>query len=127
MAVSTPIRIDADIHASAKAVAVERSRSTAQQVSHWARIGRELEASRSISHNEIADVLAGNASYDSLNARSQALVRAAWAEQMDERRNSLDLAEEFGAQGRPYAKLDGEGKVMITRNEPASSAGLDGG
>ncbi|MGI8947595.1 MAG: TA system antitoxin ParD family protein [Ornithinimicrobium sp.] len=40
------------------------SRSAAQQINHWARIGRELEASGKVSQRDIEAVLAGDGSYD---------------------------------------------------------------
>lgn len=40
------------------------TRSAAQQVNHWARIGREPETSKSVSQHDVAQVLSGRASYD---------------------------------------------------------------
>jgi len=88
------------------------SRSTAQQVAHWARIGRELETSRSVSQQAIAQVLVGEAPYDGLNAKEQAVVRAQWAEHMKQRREALDLAAEFIAQGRSFVELDEDGNIV---------------
>ena len=112
MATSSPIRIDDDVHASAKLMASVMSRSTAQQVAHWARIGRELETSQSVSQQEIAQVLEGEASYDGLNAKEQAVVRAEWAEHMEQRREALDLAAEFIAAGRSFVELDEDGNIV---------------
>ncbi|MCY3806134.1 MAG: hypothetical protein OXG91_06530 [bacterium] len=113
MAASIPVRIDNDIYASAKAAAPSMDRSAAQQISHWARIGRELEKSRSITHNEIAAVLGGDSHYDDLDARSQAVVRAAWADQMQQRREALNIEAEFVAEGRPYAELDESEQIVV--------------
>src|SRR5437870_4081633 len=85
-----------------------RSRSAAQQIAHWARIGREVEAG-SASHREIAAVLAGASSYDGLTSRDQALVRAEWAERMTALREGLDLANELGGAGLGYSELDDSG------------------
>ena len=112
MATSSPIRIDDDVHASAKLMASVMSRSTAQQVAHWARIGRELETSQSVSQQAIAQVLAGETSYDGLNAKEQAVVRAEWAEHMEQRREALDLAAEFIAAGRSFVELDEDGNIV---------------
>ena len=60
--------------------------------------------------------LAREASYDDLNNREQAVVRAEWAERTEQRRRSVDFAAEFGAQGRSYAELDDEGNVV--RRQP---------
>ena len=93
-------------------------RSAAQQVSHWARIGREMERSREIPHREIAAVLNGEAHYDGLDdPRAQAIVRASWAEQMRQWRETLDLEAEFVAKGLPYVELDESGEVVV--REPA--------
>jgi len=88
------------------------SRSAAQQVAHWARIGRELEASRSISHRAIAAVLDGRREYDARTEHEQAVVRAEWAERITERREGLDLAQEFESVGRSYVELNQNGNVI---------------
>ena len=119
MPLSNPIRIDDGIYASAKAAAPAMDRSAAQQVSHWARIGRELERSPEIPHSEIAAVLNGETHYDDLDdTRAQAIVRAVWAEEMKQWRETLDLEVEFIAKGLPYAELGESGEVVV--HEPAS-------
>lgn len=118
MPLSNPIRIDDGIYASAKAAAPAMDRSAAQQVSHWARIGREMERSREIPHSDITAVLNGDSHYDDLDdPRAQAIVRAVWAEEMKQWRESLDLEAEFIAKGLPYAELDENGEVVV--HEPA--------
>ena len=100
-------------------------RSAAQQVSHWARIGREMERSSEIPHREIAAVLNGEAHYDDLDdPRAQAIVRASWAEQMKQWRETLDLEAEFIAKGLPYAELDESGEVIV--REPAGPTSTPG-
>lgn len=115
---SAPTRIDEDVTSAAKVAAELFSRSTAQQVNHWARIGRELEASSSISQRDIAEVLAGRASYDDLSAREQAVVRAEWTERMSALREGLDLASEFAAAGESWTEADSDG-APVTRSAAA--------
>jgi len=117
MGTTSPTRIDDELYASAKVVGSLMSRSAAQQIGHWARIGRELEAAESVSHRDIEAVLAGRREYDQLNAHEQAVVRAEWAERMDVRRHDLDLAQEFADEGRSYVELDEHGNVV--RREPS--------
>jgi hypothetical protein len=81
-------------------------------VAHWARIGRALEASANVSPKAITDVLAGDRRYDDLGIEEQAIVRAEWAERIDERRTSLDLAAVFKAGGRSFVELDDDGRVV---------------
>ena len=54
MATTSPTRIDDDVFESARHFGATMSRSASQQVTHWARIGRELEAGASVSPREIA-------------------------------------------------------------------------
>lgn len=113
---STPVRIDADLYADASSVASVMSRSTTQQIAHWARIGRELEVSPHVSVEKISAVLRHTESYDELGTEEQAIVRAFWTERMEALRDALQLDEEFDSQGRPYVELDESGKLV--RHEP---------
>jgi predicted trehalose synthase len=120
MATTSPTRIDDDLYASAKAVGKLMSRSAAQQIAHWARIGRELEAADSVSARDIARVLNGQSDYDALGSREQAVVRAEWADRMAQRLADLDLAAEFTATGTAYSELDGRGRA--TRRQSSKTA-----
>jgi hypothetical protein len=115
-----PTRIDQELFEAAKAAGELHSRSAAQQLDHWARVGRELEASPSVTHDEIARVLAGQAAYDALSDRAQAFVRASWSEQAAERIGALDLEGQLRATGQPWAEADADGNVVV-RGEPGSA------
>ena len=110
---ATPTRIEAELYDAAKAVGPGMSRSAAQQINHWARIGRELEAAEGVSQRDIARVLAGRDSYDSLKAHEQALVRAEWEERMTETRKGLDFEAEFLADGGSWVDADTEGRTVV--------------
>lgn len=112
MTTTSTIRIDGDVIDSAKREAATMNRSAAQQVTHWARIGRELEAAASASPRAIASVLSGTTSYDELGTEEQAVVRATWAEALDARITLLDLRRRFLAEGRTFAELDASGEVV---------------
>lgn len=122
MATTSPARIEDDLYASAKLAGEVLSRSASQQIAHWARIGREIQASASISHREIADVLAGRGSYDGLDPKAQAVVRAEWAERMAVYRNELDLAERFVADGRTWVELDADDRLVEHDRRPVKKA-----
>lgn len=89
------------------------SRSAAQQINHWAGIGRELEAAEGVSHRDLARVLAGRDPYDSLNGHEQALVRAEWEERMTETRKGVDFEAEFLADGESWVEADTEGRTVV--------------
>ncbi len=124
---STPIRIDAELYAAATGAATVMSRSTTQQVAHWARIGRELEASSEVSIEKVAEVLRGARDYDALGTEEQAVVRAYWAERMAALVGALRLDRKFAAEGRPYVELDNDGAVVRRDPEPDPAAGRSAG
>ena len=115
MATTVPTRIDGELHASAAMAGGVMSRSATQQLNHWARIGREVEASESISQRSVAEVLNGRRQYDELNAHEQAVVRAEWAERLEARLEALDLGDELAGEGWAYAELDDAGRVAVHR------------
>lgn len=123
MATTSPARIDDELYASAKLAGDVQSRSASQQVAHWARIGREIEASASISSRDIAEVLSGSRSYDTLGAKEQAVVRAEWAARMDRLREELNLAEEFAVAARGWVELDDAGRVVARTGKPSRGRG----
>jgi hypothetical protein len=115
MARTVPTRVDSDLAEAAKVAAPAMSRSEAAQISHWARVGRELEMSKQLRHADLVQVVAGGTSYDRLGPREQAVVRTIWAERATELRAGLDLAAEFTAAGRSWTELDADGNV-VTRD-----------
>jgi uncharacterized protein HemY len=116
-----PTRIDQALFDAAKAAGELHSRSAAQQLDHWARIGRELESSPAVSYQAIARVLAGQASYDALGDRAQAVVRASWDEQIAARIDGLDLTDRLQAAGRPWPEADADGRVVMRDAGPSRS------
>lgn len=110
-----PTRISQDLFESARAVGEARSRSAAQQLDYWARLGRELEASPGITVGEIERILSGQAAYDDLTAGEQAVARVAWQQQIRERAAALDLTDDLAGAGRPWPEAGADGKVVIRR------------
>lgn len=110
---SQPTRLPADVYESALAATFVTSRTVPQQIAHWARIGRELEMSPAVNHRQIAGVLAGAGSYDSLGEREQAIVREEWASRMVALRGELDYAARFAAVGESYSEVDDDGNLIV--------------
>src|SRR4051812_4889321 len=108
-----PLRVGDDLLASAKLAAEAAGRSAAQQIGYWAKLGRELERSGSVSVREIAEVLAGSRSYDDLDPKAQATVRAEWDARIDARRAALNLAARFPAEGRPGGPRGMQGSALV--------------
>jgi len=112
---ANPTRVSRDVYDAAKVAAELTGRSVAEQLSHWARIGSEVEAIALIDlrdrRRSAQDRLAGR-DYDTLTGDEQALVRTAWDEEADERLASLDLAAERRSAGLPVIILDEDGEVV---------------
>lgn len=105
-------RVEDDVMAAAKRVAGSMSRSATQQVSHWARIGLELERDPDVTHGQIAAVLAGRHDYDLLGPKEQAIVRAEWTEALAARMETHDLRDVFAERGHGYVGLNDAGDVV---------------
>lgn len=107
-----PTRVDGELFAAAKTFGAVHSRSAAQQIDHWARIGREFEASARVSHRDVEAVLSGDGSYDALHEREQAIVRASWDEQIADRLSELNLEREFRANATGWVEADADGEPI---------------
>lgn len=110
---SQPTRLPADVYESAVAAARVASRTVPQQIAHWARIGRELEMSPRVNHRQVARVLAGAGSYDSLSEYEQAIVREEWADRTSKLRAGLNYQTRFTAAGESYSEADEAGNVVV--------------
>lgn len=115
MSNTIPMRVDSELFEAAKTVGGFASRSAAQQFSHWARIGRELESAPGASASDVQRVLAGDqgATYDMLSLRDQAIVRANWEESVAERLKGLDFTAEFEGDGSQWSEADEQGTVTV--------------
>lgn len=114
---SPPTRIPDDLYEAARREAVRASRSTAQQIAHWARLGRELESAPNVSVRDVRRVLAGRSPYTSLNEPAQAVVRAEWDERITEGIADLNFEAEFTASGDTWVVGDGEGGAVVRTAE----------
>ncbi len=113
-----PTRVDRGLFEAARTAGVLQSRSAAQQLAHWARLGRELEASPSVSQDAIARVLAGQATYDDLPDRAQAAVRVAWDDRVAATLDELDFTPSLHAAGTPWAEADEDGNLVMRDAAP---------
>lgn len=116
---STPVRIDGELFEAARTAGQTLSRSAAQQVAHWARIGQQLEASPLTTTEIVRQVLEGQSPYDDVDDRTQAIVRATWAEDIADRIAGLDLTPKLAATGVPWAEGDEHGRPVM-RGGPAA-------
>jgi glycine/D-amino acid oxidase-like deaminating enzyme len=108
-----PTRIDSELFDAARSAGEASSRSAAQQLNHWASIGRALEESGTLSYRDIQRVLAGDGSYDAMAEREQAVVRATWDEQISDGIADLDFERELTSADESWSEADDEGRVVV--------------
>lgn len=109
---STPTRVAEDVATTAKAVAPAENRSAAEQISHWARIGMQVERSGSVANRRVLAVAAGQAQFSSLTDDERVVAHA----MVDARISELAAAQSFGAaardEGHSTVSLDEEGNLI---------------
>lgn len=110
------VRVDALLADRAEAAGELMGRTLGAQITHWARLGRAVEAGGA-STPAVARVLAERAGFDDLDHDEQAEVIAEWERRMEDAIAALDLAAEFDRTGAAYAELDDDGNVVV-RNMP---------
>ena len=66
----------------ARAVSMVQRRSLAEQIMHWARIGRAIERSGRFDHTKVSRVLAGDLETGTLTAEEKAIWSEAFLEKM---------------------------------------------
>lgn len=116
-----PTRVDRGLFEAARAAGALYSRSATQQLAHWARLGRELEGSLSVTQDAIARVLAGQALYDDLADPAQAVVRVEWDDRVAATLAGLDFTEGLHAAGRPWAEADEDGNLVMREAVPPAA------
>ena len=118
-----PTRIASDLYAAAQQVAVRESRSAAEQVNHWARVGQSVAMHRSASRRRIDAVLAGTLPMSVLRPDEREVVNAELDAAISERAQSTPLGP---AAGVTTVALDDEGRLVEYRPD-GTSALLDVG
>ena len=118
-----PTRIASDLYAAAQQVAVRESRSAAEQVNHWARVGQSVAMHRSASRRRIDAVLAGTLPMSVLRPDEREVVNAELDAAITERTQSTPLGP---ATGVTTVALDDDGRLVEYRPD-VTSALLDVG
>ncbi|MVF14805.1 hypothetical protein FT643_21950 [Ketobacter sp. MCCC 1A13808] len=95
------VNMSDEMMAMAEQEIVVSSRSLADQIEHWARIGRAIEESPSFDYQRVKAALTASIPYDDLNSAEKTV----YLDEMDE----LSWAEPSAEEKAFYAKLTGPG------------------
>lgn len=117
---TVPTRIDQALHDAARTAGEPHGRTAAEQLDHWARVGRELDAADTVDRDAVARVLDGEVVYDDLPELEQAIVRATWDRRINDRADAMDLEAELRSAGRPWAEANNDGTVRMRGAGPGT-------
>ncbi|MEX2620526.1 MAG: hypothetical protein WD250_09930 [Egibacteraceae bacterium] len=109
---STPTRVASDVAATASSVAPSENRSLAEQISHWARIGMQVERAGSVANRRIMAAAQGRAPFSQLTDPERTAAHAL----VDARIGELAASQSFGAaarsQGYATVSVDDDGTLI---------------
>jgi hypothetical protein len=119
-----PTRIAADVFAAAKEAAARESRSAAQQIDHWLRVGQSVALHQTASRRRIDAVLAGALPMSALRADERTVVNAELDARIVEKAHATALGHVVAARGVTTVALDEDGRLVEYRAD-GTSAVLD--
>ncbi len=111
----TPVRIDDDIFAAARVVGAASSRSAAQQVDYWVRMGRAASMAVAEVRGRIEDAMAGRGQLSDLTAEERLLANAEIDAAIEQAAVSTDFAARLAAEGVTTVVMDDDGR-LVTRH-----------
>jgi len=110
----TPVRIDDEVYAAARRVGAVASRSAAQQVDYWVRIGRAVSMAEAGVRKRIDDAIAGRTPLVLLTAEERLLANAEIDAAIEQAAVSTDYADRLAAEGITTVVMDDAGQ-LVTR------------
>jgi hypothetical protein len=115
-----PTRFEAGLFEAARLRGVQASRSAAQQLAHWARIGRAMETAPGVDQRAVESVLTGEMPYDNAEQKEQAMIRAEWDQRIAARLSTLDLSDLLDESPGGWVEADQRGNLIDHRRKPVA-------
>lgn len=112
MAATHPTRVAADIAESAARVGRLESRSAAQQIDHWARLGRNISMHQTAARRRVEAALAGELALTELTAEERLVVHAELDVAVAEVAQSTSFGDALAAEGITTVALDDDGNLV---------------
>lgn len=109
---STPTRVTADVAAAAASVAPAESRSVAEQINHWARIGMNVERSASLDNRRVLAVITGESQFSTLTAEERTVAHATIDARMAERVAQQRFGPAARKAGQVTVSIDDQGNLV---------------
>jgi hypothetical protein len=125
MAATHPTRVAADIAESAARVGRLESRSAAQQIDHWARIGRNISMHQTAARRRVEAALAGELTLTELTAEERLVVHAELDVAIAERAQGLAFGDVVAGEGIGTVVLDDDGHLVAYHADGSTSPVTD--
>lgn len=111
-----PVRVAADLFHDAMLAGDANSRSAAQQIDYWARVGREVVTAESAARDRIVNAVAGHAPLSLWNAEERVLANAEIDTAIETTAASVDFAARLAAEGVATVTMNADGQMI--RRDP---------
>ena len=105
-------RFAADLVDAAAVEGARHSRSTKQQLDHWARVGRSVSGYHSASRRRVEAALGGSLALTELGADEQLVANAETDAAISERLRAVSYADILAAEGVATVALDDAGHLV---------------
>ena len=112
MATTHPTRVAADIAESAARVGRLESRSAAQQIDHWARLGRNISMHQTAARRRVEAALAGELPLAELTVEERLVVHAELDVAVAEAAQTTSFGEVLAGEGITTVALDDDGTLV---------------
>jgi ParD-like antitoxin of type II bacterial toxin-antitoxin system len=122
MAADKVTRFAADLVDAAAVEGARHSRSTKQQLDHWARVGRTVSAHHSTARRRVEAALAGSLPLSELSPEERLVANAELDAAIAERLGTVDYGDVLVAEGVVTVALDDEGRLV--RHGPDGTTAL---
>jgi hypothetical protein len=105
-------RVAADLVDAAAAEGARQSRSTKQQIDHWARVGRAVSSQHSASRRRVEAALAGDLELSELTVEEGVVFNAEISAAIEEGLARTNYGDVLAARGVTTVALDDSGEVV---------------
>ena len=122
MAADRVTRFAADLVDAAAVEGARHSRSTKQQLDHWARVGRSVSTYHSSARRRVEAALEGRLDLTDLTAEERLVTNAETDAAIAERLRTVDYGDVLTAEGVATVALDDDGRLV--RHDPDGTTTL---
>jgi hypothetical protein len=105
-------RFAADLVDAAAVEGLRHSRSTKQQLDHWARVGRTVSTHHSTARRRVEAALEGTLALKDLSPEERLVTNAELDAALAERLGTVDYGDVLAAEGVATVALDDEGRLV---------------